>query len=79
MSQPFQEPILPFLTFCGPSPNFEGNGPKGPPYFDPCVIGYSYLLKIAEWYGNVIMSAVTMYSFLVNVAECMLLGSMLWV
>ena len=25
------------LTFCRPSPNFEGNWPKGSPYFDPCV------------------------------------------
>ena len=23
------------LTFCGPSPNFEGNWSEGPPYFDP--------------------------------------------
>ena len=29
----FQEPFGPLvLTFCGPSPNFEGNWPEGPPY-----------------------------------------------
>ena len=36
MNQHFQGPFGPLvLIFCGPSPNFEGNWPKGPPYFDP--------------------------------------------
>ena len=36
MSQHFQGPFeLLVLTFCGPSPSFESNWPKGPPYFDP--------------------------------------------
>ena len=37
MSQHFQGPFGPLvLTFCGRLPNFEGNCPKGTPYFDPC-------------------------------------------
>ena len=36
MSQHFQGPFGPLvLIFCGPSINFEGNWPKGPPYFNP--------------------------------------------
>ena len=39
MNQQFQGPFAPLvLTFCGPSPNFEGNLPKGLPYFDPCFL-----------------------------------------
>ena len=35
MNQHFHRPFGPFvLTFCGPSPNFEGNWPKGQPNFD---------------------------------------------
>ena len=37
MSQHIQGPFGPLvLTFCGLSPKFEGNWPKGARYFDPC-------------------------------------------
>ena len=38
MSPHFHGPFGPLvLKFCGPSLNFEGNWPKGLPYFNPCV------------------------------------------
>ena len=38
MSQHFQGPFGPLvLTFCGPSPNFKGSWPEGPPCYGPCL------------------------------------------
>ena len=39
MSQNFQGPLGPLVwTFCWPSPNFEGNWPRGPAFFQPLPI-----------------------------------------
>ena len=50
MSQLFQGPFGPLvLKFCGPSQNFEGNWPKGMPYFDPWQQWLNFFHVVHAW------------------------------